>query len=58
MIDTTFDRSMGEEGVQKALRRICTAAEKAIGWGYQMLVRPPPPAKLQPRSLLQRRPPA
>ena len=40
MIDTTFDRSLGEEGVQKALRRICNAAEKAIGWGYQMLVRP------------------
>lgn len=38
VIDTTFDSSLGEEGVQKALRRICTAAEKAIGWGYQMLV--------------------
>lgn len=44
MIDTTFDRSLGEEGVQKALRRICTAAEKAIGWGYQILVRPLLPA--------------
>jgi hypothetical protein len=32
---------MGEEGVHKTLRRVCTQAERAIGWGYQMLVRSP-----------------
>jgi hypothetical protein len=39
VIDATYDVSMGDEGLAKALRRINTAAEKAIGWGYQMLVR-------------------
>ena len=40
VIDTTFDRSLGEEGIQKTLRRVCQAAERAISWGYQILVRP------------------
>lgn len=39
VIDTTFDRSLGEEGIQKTLRRVCQAAERAISWGYQILVR-------------------
>ena len=29
---------MGEEGIQKTLRRVCLAAEQAITWGYQILV--------------------
>jgi glutamate synthase (NADH) len=40
VIDTTFDKSLGEEGIQKTLRRVCQAAERAIAWGYQILVRP------------------
>lgn len=39
VIDTTFDKSLGEEGIQKTLRRVCKSAERAISWGYQILVR-------------------
>jgi Glutamate synthase central domain len=39
VIDCTYDVSMGEEGLQKTLRRVCHAAERAISWGYQILVR-------------------
>lgn len=38
VIDTTFDKSLGDEGIQKTLRRVCQAAERAISWGYQILV--------------------
>lgn len=41
VIDTTFDKSLGEDGIQKTLRRVCQAAERAISWGYQILVRCP-----------------
>ena len=39
VIDSTYDASMGDEGLQKALVKICQAAERAIAWGYQILVR-------------------
>jgi hypothetical protein len=39
VIDTTYDCSMGNEGLLKSLLKICQAAERAISWGYQILVR-------------------
>lgn len=42
VIDCTYDSSMGADGLQKTLKRVCQAAERAISWGYQILVRPAP----------------
>jgi glutamate synthase (NADH) len=39
VIDTTYDSSMGSEGLNKTLLKICQASERAISWGYQILVR-------------------
>lgn len=39
VIDCTYDLSMGNDGLQKTLKRVCHAAERAISWGYQILVR-------------------
>jgi hypothetical protein len=39
VIDCTYDTSMGNDGLQKTLKRVCNAAERAISWGYQILVR-------------------
>ena len=39
VIDVTYDTSMGDAGLHKSLTKICQAAERAISWGYQILVR-------------------